>query len=218
MDPDFAGGYAGVSWMLGWSAIFGHFDVSETAARAAGLARKAVEVDDSFGWSYVALGLALTLQGLHEDAIAAVDEAVARQPNDADAHAYRGMILAMSGRPELGIEPIDRAIRLNPQFVNGPYLNLRCVIKTMAQDYDGAVRSFEENIARHGPVGPPVLAWAATAYWALGRRNDAERVAAQLAARFPAFRLENWNFFKLLRRPEDCRRLHDLMRAAGLPE
>ena len=218
IDPEFAGGYAGVSWMLGFGAMFGHFDVGETAARAAALARKAVEVDDSFGWSYVALCLASLLQGRHEEAIAAVDEAVARQPNDADAHAYRGLILALAGRPELGVEPVERALRLNPQFVNGPYLNLRGIVMAMAQDYDGAVRSFEENIARHGPVGPPVLAWAAAAYWALGRRDDAERTAAQLATRFPAFRLTNWNFFNLFQSPEDRRRLHELMHAAGLPE
>jgi TolB-like protein/Tfp pilus assembly protein PilF len=218
MDPDFAGGYAGVSWMLGFGAAWGHFDAGETADRAEELARRAIGVDDSFGWSYTALGLALSLQGRYEEAVAAADEAIARQPNDADGHAFRGLILAFSGHPELGIEPIERAIRLNPQFINGPYLNMRANISLIAQDYDGAVQSFEENIARHGPVGPPALAWAAAAYWALGRPEDAARAAAQLAARFPAFRLENWNFFKLLRRPEDCRRIHDLMRAAGVPE
>ena len=218
MDPVFAGGYAGVSWMLAFGAMFGHFDVSDIATRAVALARKAVELDDSFGWSYVALCLALLLQGRHEEAIASVDEAVARQPNDADAHAYRGLILATSGRPELGVEPVEHAMRLNPQFVNGPYLNLRGIIMVMAQDYDGAARSFEENSARHGPVGPPALAWAATAYWALGKRDDAERAVEQLKTRFPGFRLESWNFLKLIRSPEDRRRIRDLMRAAGLPE
>ena len=204
--------------MLARSAIFGHADASKTAERAAALARKAVEVDDSFGWSYVALGLALLLKGQHEEAIAAVDEAVARQPNDADAHVYRGLFLAFAGRPELGVEPVDRAIRLNPQFVNGPYLNVRRVIMAMAQEYNGAVQSFEENIARHGPVGPPVLAWVATAYWALGKPDDAARISSDMATRFPAFRLKNWNFVKLIRSPEDRHRLHDQMRAAGLPE
>ena len=217
MDPDFAGGYAGVSWMLTFGAMFSHSDAGQTAARAEALARKAVERDDSFGWSYVALCLALLLQERHEEAIAAVDEAVARQPNDADAHAYRGLILTFAGHPELGVEPVERALRLNPQFVNGPYLNLRGYIMAIAQDYDGAVRSFEQNIARHGPVGPPALAWAAAAYWALGKPDDAARAAEQLATRFPAFRLENWNFLKLIRSPEDRQRIYDLMRAAGLP-
>ncbi len=218
LDPEFAGGYAGVSWMLGFGVTWGHLDAGETAARAVALARKAIEVDDAFGWSYTTLSLALQLQGKHEEAIAAADEAVARQPNDADAHAYRGFILAFAGHPKLGLEPVERAIRLNPQFINSPYLNLRTCIMLLAQDYDGAVRSYQENVERHGPVGPPVLSWAAAAYWALGREDDAGRAAAQLATRFPAFRLENWNFFNLLKSPEDRQRIRDLMRAAGLPE
>lgn len=218
MDPDFAGGYAGVSSMLGFGALFGHFDFSETAARAVSLARRGIELDDSFGWSYVALGLALLLQGRHEEAIAAVDEAVARQPNDADAHAYRGLILGLSGRPQLGLEPLEHAIRLNPQFVNGPYLNIRGIVMAMAQEFGGAVQSFEENIARHGPVGPPVLAWGAMAYDVLGRSDKARHMLGQLASGFPAFRLENWNFLKLVRSPGDRQRFIDLMRAAGVPE
>jgi adenylate cyclase len=218
MDPDFAGGYAGAASMLGFGALFGHFDVSETASRAVALARRGIELDDSFGWSYVALGLALLLQGKHDEAIAAVDEAVARQPNDADAHAYRGLMLGLSGNPQLGLEPLEHAIRLNPQFFNGPYLNMRGVVMAMARDYEGAVQSFEENIARHGPVGPPVLVWCSTAYHMLGRPEDAGHKLQLLESRFPAFRLESWNFLKLVRSPEDRSRFLDLMRAAGVPD
>lgn len=218
LDPDFAGGYAGQSSMMGFGAIFSHSDMGETAAQAETLARKAIDTDDSFGWSYVALGLALLLQGRYEEAIAAADEAVARQPSDADAHAYRGMILALSGEPGLAIEPVETALRLNPQFVNGPYLNLRCVIMLIERDYEGALRSFEENVARHGPVGPPALAWAAAAYKALGRRDDAIRMSAQLSSLFPAFRLKGWNFFKLIRGRETREWMHGLMREAGVPE
>jgi TolB-like protein len=218
LDPDFAGGYAGLSWMLGFSAIWGHTDPTQAIARADELARKAVSLDDNFGWSHVALGQALMLQGQHEDALAAMDEAVARQPNDADAHAYRGFMLAMDGRPELGIEPLDLAIRLNPQFVNGPYLNMRGIIKGLAEDYEGAAQCLEENAARHGPVGPPALAWLATSYQALGRQDETGRVLARLAAQFPQFRLGDWNFFRLIKPPQQCQRVRALMIEAGLPE
>ena len=40
--------------------MFGHSDLSETGSRAV-VAHKAVALDDSFGWSYVALCLALLL-------------------------------------------------------------------------------------------------------------------------------------------------------------
>ena len=218
LDPEFGGGYAGVSWMLGFSAAFGNSDAGEAAARAMALAAKAIEVDDTFGWSYAALGLALSLHGRRKEAVAAFDQAVARQPNDADSHAFRGLILAFAGRLELGIEPVEQAIRLSPQFINSPYLNLRSIIMALARDYDGAARSYEQNIARHGPVGPPVMAFAAATYRALGKRDDAAHAAADLAARFPAFRLANWNFPHLLKSPDDRRRIHDLMRAAGVPE
>ena len=216
LDPDFAGGYAGLSWMLAFAAMFGHGNIQETAAKAEALARKAVDLDDSFGWGHVALSLSLLLQGRHEEAVAAVDGAVARQPNDADAHAYRGLILAFAGQPDLGVEPVERALRLNPQFVNGPYLNLRCVIMAIGRDYRGAVQSFEENIARHGPVGPPALAWVAGAYGALGRKEDAARIAAQLSSHFPNFRLTDWNFFRLLKSPADSKRMRDLILASGI--
>jgi adenylate cyclase len=217
MDPDFAGGYAGVASMLAFEALFGHFDATETAARAVALARQGIKADENFGWSYVALALALLLQGRHDDAIAAVNEAVSRQPSDADAHTFKGLILAFSGHPEQGVEPLEHAIRLNPQFIHGPYLNLRGIIMAMMGDYGGALRSFEENIARQGPVGPPVLAWGATAYHALGNTDDAQRMLARLTTQFPAFRLESWNFPKLVRSPETRNQFLDLMRAAGVP-
>ncbi len=218
LDPKFAGGYAGLSWMLALGSIAGHGDVSASAARAEALSRKAIALDDSFGMSYMTFGLALYLQGKYEEAIAAADEAVARQPSDSDAHAYRGLVLAFGGRAALGIEPIEHAIRLNPQFVSGPYLNLRSAIKLLAEDYEGAARSYEENLACHGPVGPPAWCWAAAAYWALDRHDDAKRAAAQLTAQFPAFRLKSWNFFRLLKSSQDRERVHGLAHAAGVPE
>ena len=217
MDPEFAGGYAGLAWMLAFGVMFGHGDAGEAAARAEALARKAVAVDDSFGLSHTALGLALLVQGRHDAAIAAVDDAVARQPNDADAHNFRGIILALAGCAQEGIAPTERAHRLNPQFVNGPYLNVRGIVMAMAGDYEGAVRSFAENRARNGPVGPPVLTWGAAALWTLGRHDEARRTAAELDAGFPGFRLDNWTFLNLIRDPEERDRALALMREAGVP-
>jgi tetratricopeptide (TPR) repeat protein len=151
-------------------------------------------------------------------AIAAIDVAVARQPNDADVHVYRGLTLAFAGRPDDGIEPAERALRLNPRFVRGPYLNIPGCILFLEGNHDGAVRSFEENLARHGPVGPQVLCWTAAAYGPLDRRTDAAHQVDLQVSRFPAFRLDNWNFFKLLHSPEERQRVHDLMVAAGVPE
>lgn len=217
LDPDFAGGHAGVSWILSFGAMFGHADISPIAERAVALSEKAISLDESFGMGHVAAALALQLKGKHDEAIAAADAAVERQPNDADAHALRGLVLAFAGQAGRGLAPIEHAIRLNPQFVNSPFRNLRSCIMLLAQDYEGSARSFEENVQREGPVGPPVLCWAAASYTAVGRKDDATRARTELAARFPAFRLTGWNFPKLIKSPEHRARYIDLMNAAEVP-
>ena len=57
MDPEFAGSYAGVSSTIGFATMFGHFEFGERADKAVELARKAIEIDDTFGWSYAVLGV-----------------------------------------------------------------------------------------------------------------------------------------------------------------
>lgn len=95
---------------------------------------------------------------------------------------------------------------------------MRGIIKGLAGDYEGAAQSLEENAARHGPVGPPALAWLATSYRALGRQAEVDRVLARLAAQFPQFRVGNWNFLRLIKSPEERQRVRDRMIEAGLPE
>ena len=62
MAPDFSGGYAGAAAMIGFSALWSHDDVWRDASRAEELAGHAIAADNTFAWSYTALGLALLLQ------------------------------------------------------------------------------------------------------------------------------------------------------------
>ena len=218
MDPSFAGGYAGVSWMLGFNALFGHFDATLQIERAVALARKAIEVDATFGLSYLALGVAMIQQNEHEAAVEALRDAVARQPNDADAHAYLGLVLGISGMTDEGIASIQYALRLNPQFINGPYLNVLGQTYMLAGDYDAAVQSHERNMARRGPYGPPAQCWVAASYWALGRQSEARAISEALKRDAPGYRLTTWNYLSSIRRPEVRARVTALMRDAGVQE
>jgi tetratricopeptide (TPR) repeat protein len=218
MDPAFAGGYAGLAAMLGFGSLFAHGDCSAAIDRAVDLARKAIAVDETFGWAYTALALALMQQGEYDDAIAASQQAIERQPSDADARAYRAIVLGISGRPGEAIECVDEAIRLNPRFVNGPYLNIRAQVSMIAADYEAAVQSLKRNIRRQGPVGVPALCTGAASYWALGRTEEAHAMVQRLASQFPEFRLGTWNFLTIPRDPDVRERVTELMRAAGVPD
>lgn len=215
--PDFAGGYAGKSWMIGVKALFGNADLADSAELAIDLAHKAIEVDDRFGWSHASLGMGLFIGRRPGEALEAIDRAIGLQPNDSDVHAYQALFLALSGRPADAVGPIEQAIRLNPQFIHGPYLNLKTVIHILCQDYDQAVAASEKNVARQGPVGPPAIAWTAGAYHELGRSEDAARLVGQLRSRFPAFRLSGWNFLELVQPVEARSRFEQSMLSAGVP-
>jgi adenylate cyclase len=218
LDPTFAGGYAGVAWILGFETLFGHGGAGAGVDRALELARRAIEIDRTFSLSHLALGLALLQRQGHDAALAALREAIVQQPNDADAHAYLGMGLGLSGATDDGIASIEYALRLNPQFVNGPYLNLLGFTQLLDGRYDAALTSFERNLARRGPYGPPAQCWRAVALQALGRRDEAHAVADELKRGAPAFRFSGWNLLSIIRRPEVRDHLCALMRDAGLPE
>jgi adenylate cyclase len=218
LDPAFAGGYAGVAWILGFQTLFGHMDARAQVERAIELARKAIDIDRAFSLSHLALGIAMLQTHGHDAALAAMREAIVQQPNDADAHAYLGMGLGASGATDEGIASLEYALRLNPQFVNGPYLNLLGFTQVLAGRYDAAVTSFERNLARRGPYGPPAQCWRAAALWARGRRDDARAVVDELKRTTPAFRLSTWNYFSSVRDAKVRDRVRALMRDAGVPD
>jgi len=218
MDPEFAGGYAGVSSMLSFSAVWDHSDPTEVIARADALAQKAIAVDDSFGWSYTALGLVLLNRKRHSDAIAAARAAIIRQPGDADAHGYLGLVLGFDGQTSEAIAEINQALKLNPQFINGPYLNMRGLTEMLAGEYDASIESFLENIGRGGPVGPPAICWGAASYVGAGRKGEAKDFTARLKAQFPGFSMTNWNYPALIRKADVREKVIGLMREAGVPE
>ncbi len=217
LDPEFAGGYAGVSSMLSLGAIFSHKDESAAIERAADLAHKAIAVDETFGWSYTALAMALLHRKRYEEATAAAREAVERQPNDADAHCYLGLILGLGGQYAEGVTSLNQALRINPQFVYGPYLNLRALAQFLAGDYGAAIESFRENVNRGGPVGPPALCWTAAACTALDRRDEAGELTDRLRAEFPQFGTANWNLPPLIRDAVVRDQFLDFLLAAGVP-
>ena len=218
MDPDFAGGYAGVSAMLSFGAMWSHGDNSEVITRAFDMAEKAVLVDDTFGWGHMALGWALLFRRQYGDAIAAAREAITRQPNDADAHAYHGFFLGLDGQDSLGVEALNKAIRLNPRFFNGPYLNMLAANQMLAGNYGASIECYLENESRRGPFGPPAFCWAVAAFVGLARQQEAADLTALLRQRFPKFIMTGWNYFSLIRDDAVRDRVKDLMRTAGVPE
>ena len=65
---------------------------------------------------YLDLGNALAQRGRFTDAIAEYEEAVRRDPGNADAHYNLGSALQQVGRREEGAEQHREAVRLKPEL------------------------------------------------------------------------------------------------------
>ena len=116
IDPSYTPAAALIGWCRGLQRLQGWGALSaDDAAEAVRLARHALEVErnDAETISQAARTLFL-FAGEAPMAAAALDRAVALNPNAAHAWLVRGLIHALRNRPEAAIEAIVRARRLSP--------------------------------------------------------------------------------------------------------
>ncbi len=219
IDPGFAGGPAGQSLTYAFAVIFGHSEErEEDARRALDLAKAAVALDEGFAQGHAALGLGHSVTGNHDEAVESTQHAVELQPGDADAYLFLAFSNLFAGRAEAAREAISAALRLDPQYVNGPYLNVLGVVCFCAGRYEEAIEAFERNLERGGPIAPPALAFRAASYYAAGYAEKARSSAQDLLSFLPTFSATSFPMFEMFKRPVDRERVIDCLRKAGLPE
>jgi adenylate cyclase len=92
LDPNFAGGYKGLSAIISNAADYEGRDLSEVLSLADGLARRAVALDNADAEARALLATAVRRRGDHQGALAEADRALAISPNLAAAHAARARL------------------------------------------------------------------------------------------------------------------------------
>lgn len=219
IDPSFAGGHAGQSMTYSFNVIFGlSEDPQEDARLALEIAKTAVSLDNSFAQGYSALGLALTATGQHDEAITWTKRAVELQPGNADAQLFTTFTHLFAGQSDVAYEAITTALRLDPQYVRGPYLNVLGFVHFCNGRNEEAIEVFKRNVDRGGPIGPPALAFRTAAYSAAGRMEEARASAQELLNFFPAFSLAQFRFALMFKHADDAERVIVALRKTGLPE
>jgi len=94
---------------LGWISHGAQRPVAEH------LAHRAVELDESDPWAYMALGYLAFVARQTDEALRRYFAAAHRNPNFAPAYGYAGWAQAHDGRSEAAIENLVKAIRLSPR-------------------------------------------------------------------------------------------------------
>ncbi|MPR11512.1 tetratricopeptide repeat protein [Microvirga tunisiensis] len=116
--------------------------------------------------------------GKHDDAFTEAARALALDPNDPEAHLGMAWTLITTGKPQAGLEFIETAMRLNPNYPSH-YALARGIALFAKGDLDEAARAFARPIKAdpHAiELAPPLAA----TYAHLGRRQEARELVLML--------------------------------------
>ncbi len=153
-----------ISGYVGWNVTEPQF------RRAATLAARAAELDNSDPWAHLALGYVAYTMRRTDEAVEEFQRALELNPNFAAAHGYLGLALALDGRSDPAIMHVEQAIRMSPHdpqnaifnvgmavahYLTGRYAEAVAYGRKSLQDRDGMTgghRIYCASLAQAGQI------------------------------------------------------------------
>ena len=170
LDPKFARGWEGLAAVASVAPSWGFKD-RDYRTLSAQAADRALDLDPSLSMPWAVKGQAMDsawpidFQG----SLVAFERALAADPRNATALLWRGIAWIKLGFFERALADLDRAIALEPGYLNAT--RHKALVLLYQQKEDEAIALFEQGIAR-GFVGSRSENFIAPLY-ARGRRTDA---------------------------------------------
>ncbi len=192
---------------------------AQAVAEVVRLARRAAALgkDDATALTRAGHALGYVL-GEVEEGATLLDRALLLNPNLALAWNFGGWSKIFLGQPEIAIERMARAMRLNPLDALLFLLQAGTAFGHLfAGRYDEAA-SWAEKALRERPNFPLVLRLASASFALSGRVEEAHKLISRLRQINPMLRVQHVKDLFPLRRPEDLARYIEGLRKAGLPE
>jgi tetratricopeptide (TPR) repeat protein len=153
----------------------------------------------------------------YEEAITKAEQAIAANPNDAEAQFSMGETLLFTGRSTEGVEHIKRAMKLDPKHPPFYYWYLG-LAQFFQEQFEEAAVSLEK--CYKGYPGESKWLLAAT-YAKLGRQKEAEEVLRKYMKsrgleHFTVEKVLNYDGFHAFKDPKDVELFAEGLRKAGL--
>jgi TolB-like protein len=190
LDPDFAGGYAGLALVSAFEGFFGNTSQTKLDEGLA-LAQRAVSLDPNFGWAYVPLGMRHLVVGDLDLATQAISNGLAVSPGDADLNAYMGYMCVWQGRGADACAFIESARKLDPHHAT--YRLYHAYAHFVLGEYSKTVECIEEApVNRYSPMS---FLFLIVAHIRLGNLDQAKTAAELALARHPTMGNERPDHF-----------------------
>jgi tetratricopeptide (TPR) repeat protein len=145
------------------------------------LARRALERDGQ-ARVHNLIGKALEREGDPLEAVKSFDQAIAADPNFAEAHGNRAGLLAKAGLPAEALKGFDRALALDPK-AEADWINRGALLHELGRHKE-ALASYDRALALM-PDNPSVQMNRAGVLALLGRFAEAEAAYDRIIARAP---------------------------------
>ena len=214
-DPDHSQAYAGLSWAY----MFDYFNrwsdkPDDSLQRAKRTAEQAIEKDPNEPFARHSAALAFMIAKDLDRAKSEAEIAIALNPNYALAYNILGGIHTYSGQQPEAIEMYERAVRLDPAWVQ-QYLHFLGTAYLLAGKYETAAVLLRQRISLV-PGTDFTRAVLASALGHLGEFDEAHRIWRELVEINPKYSFRE-HFGRQPFRPEDVERVAAGLAKAGLP-
>jgi adenylate cyclase len=214
LDPNNSQAYAGLSWAY----MFDYFNrwsdkPDDSLQLAKRTAEQAIEKDPNEPFARHSAALAFMMAKDLDRAKSEAEIALSLNPNYAYAYNCLGGIYTYSGRQLEAIEMIERAIRLDPAWVQ-QYLHFLGTAYLLAGKYETAAALLRQRISLV-PGTDFTRAVLASALGHLGEIDEARRVWRELKEINPKYSFRE-HFGRQPFRPQDVERVAEGLAKAGL--
>jgi adenylate cyclase len=217
IDPDFARAYADIA-LTHAEDIFHRWTKSPERSfqLALGMAQHALMLDDDSRVGRFALAFTYLNMKRYDEALAENQRVLDLDPNHAEGHAQRGLLLSYVGRPAEGLEAIRTAMRLDPRH---PFFYVWILgqAQLLLRQTEDAITQFERVIESNPDfvIGHIMLA---SAYAHAGRIEDAQWEAEEILVLLPDFTLTAERERAAYKDTTHLKYYLEGLRKAGLPE
>lgn len=217
VDPGFARAYGALAVAM-MRYVFAAYSTAPTEAenRALELALEAERLDPESPQVQWALGYVYMYRNQFDEAVEALERAVALSPSYADAYALLALIRNNQGQGEEAKRLIAQGMALNPHYSWDYLYNLGRAYYTLGH-YQQAVEYLEQALARNASASQPRLFLIASLVQ-LDRVDDAEWEMEQLGMFHPEVTLTHIKRTLPLSNVELMDGLLDDLRIAGMNE
>lgn len=214
LDPDYAQAWAWLSCTIGQAWVRGYLpDAKSLWVRCVNASKRSLELDEEDSECHRLMSEIYLYQNKHEQAHRHNERGLSLNPNNPRLIVQRGYLLVYTGRPDEGIEWVEKVIQLDPMHPENYYSHL-AVAMHAAHRYEGAIEVFN-----HIPqLLATQYAYLISCHSHLSNLEEVSQYKRLLLELDPTFSISQFERTLHYKRDEDKSHLLETLRGSGLPD